>query len=145
MKTIWIRQGDEEFADWLALRDRVLREPLGLCFSTADLEEEIGDRHLLGFSENRLVGGLAVRIQGDFGNIWKIRQVAVDPSFQGRGIGKKLMEVAEAAACGEEVGELTLHSRAAVVRFYERLGFAVEGEPFVEVGLPHRRMRKILS
>ena len=39
---------------------------------------------------------------------------------------------------------MTLHAREAAVPFYERLGYLSEGEPFDEVGLPHRAMRKRL-
>jgi hypothetical protein len=38
-----------------------------------------------------------------------------------------------------------LHARANVVGFYERLGYETYGEPFEEVGLPHRHMRRTLS
>jgi predicted GNAT family N-acyltransferase len=32
-----------------------------------------------------------------------------------------------------------------VVPFYERLGYAVYGDPFEEVGVPHRHMRRALA
>ena len=35
--------------------------------------------------------------------------------------------------------------RPAAVAFYERLGYEIDGEPFTEVGLAHRRMRKALA
>lgn len=40
----------------------------------------------------------------------------------------------------EGISELVLHSREGVVSFYGKLGFTVVGEPFEEVGIPHRRM-----
>ena len=40
--------------------------------------------------------------------------------------------------------EVTLHARANVVGFYERLGYSAQGDPFLEVGIPHRHMRRAL-
>lgn len=130
--------------EWTALRNRVLREPLGLELTTADFEEEKDDRHLIGVSDGKVVGGLIVRTKEQPEGVWKIRQFAVDPEQQGKGIGAELMRDAEVAAREEEVAEFVLHSREVVVGFYERLGFKTEGESFEEVGLPHRRMRKVL-
>lgn len=145
MKTIWIRQSDRAFAEWLSLREKVLRLPLGLSYSADDLREEVDDRHLLSYLDGKLAGGLAVREVGDDGRVWKVRQVAVAPELQGKGIGRKLMLAVEEKAREEGVCELVLHSRGELVPFYEAIGFCAEGEPFVEVGIPHRRMRKRLS
>jgi predicted GNAT family N-acyltransferase len=38
--------------------------------------------------------------------------------------------------------ELVLHARETVVSFYESLHYQVEGERFIEVGIPHLRMVK---
>jgi predicted GNAT family N-acyltransferase len=54
------------------------------------------------------------------------------------------MEAVEATAMVEGAEELWLNSRESAVGFYERLGYACDGEPFVSplTGIPHRRMRK---
>jgi len=39
---------------------------------------------------------------------------------------------------------MVLHAREAAIPFYLRLGYELEGEPFTEVGIPHRRMVKLL-
>ena len=98
MKTIWIRQSDEAFAEWLSLREKVLRLPLGLSYSADDLREEADDRHLLSYLDGKLAGGLVVREVGDDGLAWKVRQVAVAPELQGKGIGRKLMLAVEEKA-----------------------------------------------
>jgi predicted GNAT family N-acyltransferase len=40
---------------------------------------------------------------------------------------------------------MILHARATAVPFYLRLGYTVVGEPFEEVGIPHRGMEKALD
>src|SRR5206468_725759 len=41
--------------------------------------------------------------------------------------------------------ELVLNAQVAVIAFYERLGYRVEGPEFLEAGIPHRAMRKPLT
>lgn len=38
-----------------------------------------------------------------------------------------------------------LHAREYAVGFYEKLGYECFGEPFTEVGIPHRHMQKFLE
>jgi len=40
---------------------------------------------------------------------------------------------------------MLLHARETAVSFYTELGYEVFGEPFVEVTVPHRKMRKTLT
>lgn len=143
---VWIDAEDFRFPAWVALRQAILRDPIGLIYSEADLESERKERHLLalrsgapgGGIEDKLAGGLAVRELAP--GCWKVRQVAVRESQQGQGIGTLLMQHAMAAAAAEEVSQIVLHARADVVAFYGKLGYTVAGEPFEEVGIPHRRM-----
>jgi len=63
-------------------------------------------------------------------HVLMIAGIAVDPSFQRRGLGRSLLEAAVAEARGRGVRRLTLrvlaHNEAAV-RLYEQCGFVVEG------------------
>lgn len=136
----WIGTGDGRYPEWVALRQIVLRDPLGLRYSEEDLAVETTERHLLQLDGDLLLGGLIVRELGGTPARWKIRQVAVREDRRGRGIGKGLMGAAIARAREEGIAGIVLHARAGVVDFYEALGFEVVGEEFEEVGIPHRRM-----
>lgn len=142
MKTVWIDTDSPRFPEWVELRQRVLRDPLGLRYSEEDLAAERDQRHLLAIdpASDDLLGGLAVADLGGDPKVWKIRQVAIAAVQQGRGIGRDLMLIAMQEAREKDVGEIILHSRADVVPFYEKLGFVVVGEEFLEVGIPHRKM-----
>jgi predicted GNAT family N-acyltransferase len=130
---------------WIDLRERVLRTPLGLTLSMEDLVTEQADRHLLAFEGETVIGGLIVQRRDQVPGAWKIRQVAVEPSWQGRGVGHALMLAVETAARDAGIKNLVLNSRESVCGFYEKLGYVSEGEPFTEVGIPHRRMQLSLS
>lgn len=74
----------------------------------------------------------------------KVERVAVVPERRGEGLGRAVMDVVEDHARGAGYDEVVLHAQVPVVGFYEALGYEVEGEPFEDAGIPHRRMRKSL-
>jgi predicted GNAT family N-acyltransferase len=141
MITAWIDPAHPAFPEWVALRQVILRDPLGLVYAANDLAEEVKDQHLVGWINGLVAGGLIVRPWGQADGVVKIRQVAVKESLQGCGFGRMLMREAMDKLHAEGVREIVLHARQVVVGFYERLDFAVEGDPFTEVGLLHRKMR----
>ena len=70
-------------------------------------------------------------------------QMAISPDFQGKGIGKLLLNelIRHSQLAGLE--QITCHARSYAVDFYKKLGFEVYGEPFSEVGIPHNYMRLV--
>lgn len=134
--------GSPEHELELGLRNRVLREPLGLRFSAEELEREAGDIHIGAFEGLSLVGCLLLARQD--ASIVRMRQVAVAPECQGRGVGRQLVLGSEEFARLEGYRELTLHARLTAVPFYLALGYERRGEIFQEIGLPHQIMRKTL-
>ena len=75
----------------------------------------------------------------------KIGRIAVIAGLRGRGIGTLILHrlLDEARRLG--IREPYLHAQAQVVPFYERLGFASEGDVFDEAGIPHVRMSLVLE
>ncbi len=102
-------------------------------------------RHLAAFGPDGTVVGYA-RIWLDGGES-KIFQVAVDRAWRGRGVGAALVKALMLMAAEEGRAEVVLDARTHVIGFYERLGFAAEGEEFLSgrTGTPHRAMRATLS
>jgi predicted GNAT family N-acyltransferase len=74
-----------------------------------------------------------------------MRQVAVAVDAQGRGIGRLLVAEAEAESRRRGWTRMVLHARDAAIPFYLKHGYATEGEPYLEVGIPHRTMAKSLE
>jgi YbgC/YbaW family acyl-CoA thioester hydrolase len=74
----------------------------------------------------------------------KVGRMAVHQVLRGRGVGEQVLRtLAEAAAArGDRV--LKLHAQRTAKDFYARLGFAPEGEPFEEAGIPHLTMTRAL-
>lgn len=139
MTLSWVAHGSAEYFLAVELRRRVLRAPLGLDFSEADLAEEADQLHLVALIEGRAVGCL-ILVPVKLG--FKMRQVAVDPDFQRRGIGEQLVLESERKAVDMGAEQMELNARLTAVDFYTRLGYTVVGEEFVEVGIPHLKMLK---
>ncbi len=73
-----------------------------------------------------------------------IGRMAVSQSLRGQGIGKQVLIALLDHARQDGHQELVLHAQTHAVPFYERQGFVVEGEEFIEADMPHRLMRKRL-
>ncbi len=132
-----------EYFEAVRLREEVLRRPLGLTLSAEDLESESDHSFFVALSGLEVVGCLMLTPPSPEGV--QMRQVAVLPDFQGLGIGRRLVQLGESSARAWGVKRIFLHARANAIPFYERLDYQVSGEPFVEVGVPHRFMSKNLS
>jgi ribosomal protein S18 acetylase RimI-like enzyme len=122
------------------LRFRVLREPLGYSRAEVIFEGEDDSMLLAALDQGRVVA--CVMLTPNSPARGKLRQMAVHPSHQGKGVGRALVRHLEQALAAEGFEEIELHARDHAVAFYEKLGYAREGEPFIEVGLPHLLMRK---
>ena len=142
MRLAWIPHLSPAYALCVALRRDILRKPLGLEFSEAQLAQEEDSLHLACFEGEVLVGTLLLtpRPEGTL----QMRQVAVHEAHQGRGLGQSLVAESELEARRRGCTTMVLHARLSAVPFYEKLGYARVGEGFEEVGLPHLGMKKAL-
>jgi ribosomal protein S18 acetylase RimI-like enzyme len=138
-----IAHGSPEYWSTVDLRDAILRKPLGLQFSTEELEDEGGSHHLACYHDDRLVGCLVLCPLG--GGDVRMKQVAVIPELQGRGIGTALVRYSESLARKMGYRRMILHARETAVAFYEKLGYSTVGDQFEEVTIPHWAMEKRLT
>lgn len=70
----------------------------------------------------------------------RIGRMAVLADYRGRGIGSALMDHLLRAARRKGLARVNLYAQCRAVPFYERFGFAVEGEIFVDAGIDHQAM-----
>ena len=81
----------------------------------------------------------------DKGNgVAKLRQMAVRNGSQGTGIGRMLMIFAETVARDKGFKKLVMHARKSAIGFYEKLGYKIQGDEFLELTIPHYVMEKDL-
>lgn len=99
---------------------------------------EPGTRHLLlAGADGSLAGYLRLL---DDGGVARIGRVVLAPAARGRGLANPLMETALV-----EVGvrETVLDAQAPLQGWYESFGFVVDGEEFLDDGIPHLPMRRV--
>ncbi|MEN9919287.1 MAG: hypothetical protein RL662_1723 [Bacteroidota bacterium] len=131
-----------EYLEMINLRHKVLREPLGLHFSDDDLRAE-GQDQFLGLYTSRAHTLVACCVLTFIdATCCKLRQMAVVDDFQNQGVGKKLLLYAEDVAKQEGGKLMVLHARKSAVCFYQKSGYELVGEEFIEVGILHVKMKK---
>ena len=134
--------GSPSFDEILQLRNIVLRQPLGMIFTPEQIASEYNNFHFGCYQNQRLVGTLLMKNLGR--GTLKMRQVAVNPNDQSKGIGSFIVDQVEKWALHHQFSRIELAARQKAVKFYLRLHYKVIGQPFTEVGIPHRTMTKDL-
>lgn len=129
----------------IQLRREVLRFPLGLDFTGAELALEHNQTHWVVLDEGEVVASATIVWPVVSSEPVKVRQVAVADALQGKGLGRRVMLVCEDHARQRGYAAVALHARETAVPFYLGLDYTLVGEPFEEVGIPHRKMTKSLT
>jgi ribosomal protein S18 acetylase RimI-like enzyme len=106
----------ESFAagEFLALAQRVWPRDYSVADASAALERTI---NLGAWDGTRLVGSIRILTDGYF--FATIPEILVDPDYQRRGIGQRLMELALERAPG---GKLAFGAQPQSVAFFDRIG-----------------------
>src|SRR5258706_16258284 len=101
-----------------------------------DAFDESAD-HFAVFRDSEIVGTARIVDIGD--NTGKIGRVAILKESRNIGLGRALM--LHVVVLGfEKYESLILDAQLPVIPFYERLGFAVVGDVFLDAGIEHKRM-----
>lgn len=106
-------------------------------------------RGLIAEEDGRAVGFVVYAVRGTFVHSGYVRTVAVVPGAQRRGVGRRLMDAAEAAIFeqGPNVFLLVAAENAGAQRFYEGRGYRRIGEiaDYVRGGITEIVYRKTLG
>jgi predicted N-acetyltransferase YhbS len=144
---------EEEFGEYYRLRWERLRKPHGLPLgSEREGPAEDASTHLIARVDGRIVGAAcwAVGMRKDESSgkreiYVRYRQLAVDPEFDGRGIGIVMSRHVERAARALGATEIVGNVRVDRVPYYERLGYVVKGKGETLFGtVEHASMAKTL-
>lgn len=128
------------YAKWVPLIDR---EPKPM---TADYAAAVQNHRIDLLLVAGVLAGLVEIV--DQGNGWLVENVAVEPDFQGRGLGSHLMAHAEEIARESGARRIWLYTNeqfAENIQFYQRLGYAIERREAVDERTVRVDMAKALS
>lgn len=137
-----IDHGSNEYQLMVNLRYEVMRKPLGLVFSPEELSSEKNDILICAFDEDDLMGCCILTNMSN--GCCRLRQMAVQKNMQGKGIGESMVTFAENLARDKGFKTLTMHARDTAIGFYEKYGYKVKGDQFIEINIPHHIMEKRL-
>jgi predicted GNAT family N-acyltransferase len=137
-----IEHGSPEYDKMVALRNEILRKPLGLRFSDEDLAKETQDILIGAFDDDDILACCILTAESR--ERVRLRQMAVLNNLQGKGIGATMMNFAENVARDRGFHMMSMHARKSAVGFYEKLGYRICSEEFQEVTIPHFEMEKKL-
>lgn len=73
-----------------------------------------------------------------------IGRMAVLKEHRGQGVGSAMLAALLDFARQQQCAEVYLHAQVSAIPFYEKQGFIIDGEQFMDAGIPHRRMVKRL-
>lgn len=76
---------------------------------------------------------------------YKVQRVAVLKNYRGRQLGKQIMNEIERFAIENNYTSLILGAQDQAIGFYSSLGYTISSEGYLDAGIPHHDMVKILS
>lgn len=137
-----IQHGSREYEQMVALRHQLLRKPLGLHFTAEELANE-KNNILLTYTDEGIMEACSMLVKINPQTV-RLRQLAVLSGLQGKGIGRAMVQFAENLARDNRYQKIIMHARQDAIHFFEKLGYEVESEPFIELTIPHVVMGKEL-
>lgn len=102
-----------------------------------DGKDEQSDHYLL-HANDTAVATARVRYINQYA---KIERVAVLDSFQGQGLGMHLMQhILKELKTKPDIEKAQLGAQTQAIAFYEKLGFSVCSDEYLDAGIPHKDM-----
>lgn len=135
--------------DTLDLRNRVLRNNAGIDKCVFDTDETEGNFHLGRFVNEKLISIATFYPEDHEGNGargFRLRGMATDPEFSGKGYGADLIKFAINELRSVNASYIWCYARSSAVGFYKKLDFEVISDEFDVIGIgPHFIMIKNIS
>ena len=97
--------------------------------------------HILVLDEDQAVGTARWRIVDGVG---KFERICILKSHRKLGIGNLIVRKLEELAIKKNIRSVKLHGQVQAEGFYHKLGYETKSDVFMEDGIPHILMRKIL-
>ncbi|WP_290664722.1 GNAT family N-acetyltransferase [Ignavibacterium sp.] len=134
-------QTRKEFFDYYDLRWRILRAPWNQPKGSEQDELEGRAIHIIAVENNKIVGCGRAHFNSD--EEAQIRYMAVENEWQGKGVGKLILDELEKRVIEKGAKKIILHARENVVKFYERNGYKLVKQSHTLFGvIPHYLMEK---
>ena len=134
-------RGEAELAAALELRRDVFVVEQGVPLEEEYDEADRHALHLVAVEGEHVVATCRLVTAGD---TVKVGRVAVAAASRRRGIASSLLAEAEARARDLGARRIALAAQTGALGLYERAGYAAYGERFVDAGIDHLMMEKLV-
>lgn len=111
------------------LRYLVLRKPWNKPKETVTDDLEVNSINAFIQNNNTMIA--CGRLQNNGEGIGQIRYMAIDPNYQGQGLGKLILKKLEDEAKKTELKTIELQARENAVEFYKACGYALKEKSFL--------------
>lgn len=122
-------RGESSRRGWTTEADYIGGQRIDAASLAADLEAEPDARLMLLEEDSRLLGCVWLEPAGE--DAWYLGMLTVRPDLQAQGLGRRLLEAAEAAARelgARRVRMTVVQVRDSLIAWYARRGYAPTGE-----------------
>lgn len=130
----------------IPLRHKVLRPGLPRDTAIFAGDERVTTHHFAAVDEDGRVVGCATFHLNSWRNepAWQLRGMATDDRVRGKGVGRALLDFAEAVITADLLPKaMWCNARVPASGFYQTMGWTVVSEPFdIPTAGPHYRMLK---
>jgi predicted GNAT family N-acyltransferase len=133
----------EEFRQYLDLRWRILRAPWDKPKGSEVDNIEDQCFHIMALFNTQVTG--VGRLQYNSDVEAQIRYMAVAKEFEGKQIGRMIVNALEQEAINRNINTIVLDAREPAVGFYQKLGYNIENKSYLLFDqIQHFRMKKLL-
>jgi len=110
-----------------------------------DLERDAFDQtatHVIGYKENKPIATGRIRFIDNYG---KLERIAVLKEHRGKSYGTQIITYMEKIILNNGYEKSLLNAQTHATNFYEKLGYHVISDEFMDAGIPHVTMEKRLT
>lgn len=130
------------YQDSLAIRHEVFVKEQGVSLAL-EIEGEEGKNYYVGYIDEKPV--VTARSYLEDSTTWHLQRVATLKDFRNQGLAAKLLLEIEKQAKNVQIIRLTLGAQDSAQGFYQKLGYHVVGDGFLDAGIAHHQMDKFLN
>ncbi|SFD39301.1 Predicted N-acyltransferase, GNAT family [Lentibacillus persicus] len=98
--------------------------------------------HLIGYDASEPIAASRIRFVDSYG---KLERICVLKDQRGRSYGADMIKTMEEIITNEGYHQAKLNAQTPAINFYEKLGYKVISDEFIDAGIPHVTMTKQLN
>ena len=132
---------DDELVAALRLRERVFCGEQGVSLEADRDGHDPEAIHVVAVEEGRVLGTCRLLLRGRVAHLGRL---AVEPSHRGGGMAGAILRESDRLARRAGADVIALHAQTYAKELYAREGYRERGATFVEEGIEHVSMEKLL-